>query len=73
LISTIQCGENSIFLTGGADRIEKADELLMGVALRAATNDLTFQQVECGEQRLGAMPLVVLGERSTTPPGRTDE
>ena len=34
----------------GFDRIEKADELLMAMALHAATDDLAFQDVERGKQ-----------------------
>ena len=43
----------------GFDRIEEANELLMAVALHAATDDLAFQDVERGKQSGGAMPLVV--------------
>ena len=43
--------------------IEEADELLMAVALHAAADDLAFEDVEGGEQRGGAVALVVVGHR----------
>jgi hypothetical protein len=39
----------------GFDRIEKANELLMAMALHAAADDLAFQDVERGKQGRGAM------------------
>src|SRR5882724_8411952 len=44
----------------GLDRIEKPYELLMAMALHAATDDIAFQDVERGTQGGGAMPLVVM-------------
>jgi hypothetical protein len=44
--------------------VEKANELLVSVALHAAAEDLAFQDVERGEQRRGAVPLVVVGHRT---------
>ena len=41
----------------GFDRIEKADELLMAMALHAAADDPAFQDVERGKQGRGAMRL----------------
>src|SRR5215469_9969545 len=43
------------------DGIEEADEFAMPVALHAATNDGAVEHTERGEQRRGAMPLVVMG------------
>ena len=43
------------------DGIEEADELLMAVALHAATDDLAFQHVEGGEQGGRAVSLVIMG------------
>src|SRR5215469_16736005 len=47
----------------GLDRIEKADEFLMPVALHAAADDLAVEHVEGGEQSGGAVALVVMGHR----------
>ena len=44
----------------GLNRIEKANELLMAMALHAAPDDLAFQDVERGKQGRGAMPLVIM-------------
>ena len=43
------------------DRVEKADELLVSVALHAATDDRAFEHVESGEQCGRAVALVVMG------------
>ena len=43
------------------DGIEKADELLMSVALHAAADDLAFEHVEGGEQRGRAVALIIVG------------
>ena len=48
------------------DGVEEADELLVTVALHASADDLAFEHVESGEQRGGAVALVVVGHR----PGR---
>jgi hypothetical protein len=45
----------------GVDGIEEADELLMAVALHAAADDLAIEYVERGEQRGGAVALVIVG------------
>jgi hypothetical protein len=43
------------------DGVEEADELLMPVALHAAADDITLQDVEGGEQGGRAVALVVVG------------
>ena len=43
------------------DGVEEADELLMPMALHAAADDLAVEHVEGGEQRGGAVALVVMG------------
>jgi hypothetical protein len=43
--------------------VEEADELLMPVPLHAAPDHLAFQHAQCGEQRGGAMALVVVRHR----------
>ena len=43
------------------DRIEKADEFLVPMALHAAPDDLALKDVESGEQGSGAVALVVVG------------
>ena len=43
------------------DGVEEADELLMSVALHAAADDITLQNVEGGEQGGRAVALVVVG------------
>ena len=45
----------------GLDRIQKADEFLMPVALHAAADDGAVKHAEGGEQGGGAVPLVVMG------------
>ncbi len=45
----------------GFDGIEEANELLMAVALHAAAGDPSLQHVERGEQRGGAVTLVIMG------------
>src|SRR6266516_2346781 len=45
----------------GLDGIEEADELLMPMVRHAAAGDFTFQDVEGGEQRSGAVALIVGG------------
>src|SRR5215472_6215910 len=45
----------------GFDGIEKAYEFLVTVTLHAAADDLAFQDVECGEEGGGAVPLVIMG------------
>jgi hypothetical protein len=45
----------------GLDGIEEADELLVPVLLHVAADDRANQDVQRGEQRGGAVPLVVMG------------
>ena len=45
----------------GLDGIEEADELLMPMVRHTAAGDFTFQDVEGGEQRSGAVALIVVG------------
>ena len=45
------------------DGVEEADELLMPVALHVAADDGAVEHVERGEQRGGAVALVVVGHR----------
>jgi enoyl-CoA hydratase/carnithine racemase len=49
------------------DGIEKADELLMPVALHTAPDDLAFEDVEGGEQGSGAVALVIVCHRGAAP------
>src|SRR5262245_2970184 len=49
------------------DGVEKADELLMSVALHVATDDGAIEHVEGGKQRGGAVPLVVVGHGPGAP------
>src|SRR2546430_17436727 len=45
----------------GLDGREEADELLMPMVRHAAAGDFTLQDVEGGEQRCGAVALIVVG------------
>jgi hypothetical protein len=45
------------------DGVEESDELLMPMALHVAAAHRTVEHVEGGEQRRGAMPLVVMCHR----------
>src|SRR5438046_8444180 len=47
----------------GLDGIQEPDELLMPVTLHAASDHLAVEDVERGEQRGGAVPLVIMGHR----------
>jgi hypothetical protein len=47
----------------GLDGVEEADELLMAVALHVAADDGAVEDIEGGEQRRGAMTLVVVRHR----------
>ena len=47
--------------TSRLDGVEEADELLMAVALHVAADDGAVEHVERGEQRRGAVALVVVG------------
>jgi len=49
------------------DGIEKADKLLMPVALHTAPDDLAFEDVEGGKQGGGAVALVIVGHRGAAP------
>src|ERR1700756_5953800 len=48
------------------DLVEEADELLMPMLLHAAPDDLAFEHVEGGEQRGGAVALVIMGHGGGT-------
>ena len=50
------------------DGVEKANELLMPMALHTATDHRAVEDVERGEQCGGAVAFVVMGERSTSSP-----
>ena len=50
----------------GLDGIEEADELLMPVPLHTAADDLAIEYVESGEQRSGAMTLIIVGHGTQT-------
>src|ERR1700693_5663079 len=52
----------------GLDGIQEADELLMAMTLHAATDDSAFQHIKSGEQRGGAMDLVIVGHGGAAPP-----
>ena len=45
----------------GLEGIEEADELLMPMALHTAADDPAFEHIESGEQRGGAVTLVIVG------------
>jgi hypothetical protein len=45
------------------DHVEEADELLVAVALHAPADHRSVQDVERGEERGGAVALVVVGHR----------
>src|SRR5256714_7872332 len=47
----------------GLDGIQEPDELLMPVTLHAASDHLAVEDVERGEQRGGAVPLVIMRHR----------
>ena len=47
--------------------VQEADELLVAVALHAASDDTAIQCVEGGEQRGGAMPFVVVCHGAAAP------
>ena len=49
------------------DGIEKADELLVPVALHAAADDFALEDIEDGEQGGGAMAFVVMGHGGAAP------
>jgi hypothetical protein len=44
----------------GLDGIEEADELLMPTALHAAADGPALEHIESGEQRCGAVALVIM-------------
>ena len=48
-------------------RVEEADELLMPVALHVSAGDCAVQHVERGEQRGGAVALVIVGHGAPRP------
>jgi hypothetical protein len=47
------------------DGIEKADELLMAMALHAAADDLALEDIEGGEQGGGTVSFVIVGHGGT--------
>ena len=49
------------------DGVEEADELLVPMPLHAAADNAAFQHVEGGEQRGGAVALVVVGQGAAAP------
>ena len=49
------------------DGVEKADELLMPVALHVAPDDRSVEHVHRGEQGRRPVPLVVVGHRPGAP------
>jgi hypothetical protein len=51
----------------GFDGVEKADELLMPMALHAAADDLAFEHVEGGEEGRGAVADIVVGHGAAAP------
>src|SRR3954447_2023803 len=52
---------------GLLNSVEEADELLMAMALHAATDDAALQHVESGKQRRRAVALVVVGHGPGAP------
>jgi hypothetical protein len=48
----------------GLDGVEETDELLVPMALHAATEDRTLEDIEGGEQGRGAVPDIVVREGS---------
>ena len=48
----------------GVDGVEEADELLMPMTLHVAADHRAVENIEGGEQRRRAVPLVVMGHRS---------
>ena len=51
----------------GFDDVEKADELLMAMALHALADDLALENIERREQGGDAMALIVMGHGAGTP------
>src|SRR5262249_27921845 len=51
----------------GLDGVQEADELLMAMALYASADDAAVEHVEGGEERGGAVALVVVGHGSELP------
>jgi hypothetical protein len=51
----------------GFDGVEKADELLMPMALHAPADDLAFEHVEGGEEGRGAVADIVVGHGAAAP------
>ena len=49
------------------DRVQELDELLMGVALHAAPDDIAFEHVQGGEQGRGAVPFAIVGHGAAAP------
>ena len=51
----------------GLDSVQEADEFLMPVPLHAASDHPAVEHVKRGEQRRGAVPLIVVGHRPASP------
>jgi hypothetical protein len=49
------------------DRIPEANEFLMPMALHAATDNLAFQNIECGEEGRRAVAFVIMGHCAGAP------
>ena len=49
------------------DGVEEADELLMAMALHVLAHHGAIENIEGSKQRRGAVPLIVVGHRSTAP------
>ncbi len=49
------------------DRVQEADELLVSMALHIAADHSAVEHVEGGEERGGAVALVVVGQRGAAP------
>ena len=50
-----------VWRNGPLDGVEETDEFLMAVALHAAADDGAIEDIERGEERGGAVALVVVG------------
>jgi len=51
----------------GLDEVEEANELLMALALHALADDLALECIEGGEQRGGAMALIIMAHGASAP------
>jgi hypothetical protein len=67
-LSSFPSGRQDDQLAGGhraLDCVEEEDELLVPVALHAAADDAAVENVQRGEQRGGAVALVIVGHGAT--------